>query len=110
MSAADHIQAAAEAVDEAVDHHANAMDAAAQGDTRKMAVEHAHVSRCLRQAKSAFRSLAAEAAEQDSNNTKLVQTSSGTGVSGGSDNGRGSPLLKGDFRGWLDRARVGSRR
>jgi hypothetical protein len=107
----DHIQRAADLVDQAMQHHANAIDAHDRGDSRKVALEHAHVTRCLRSAKIAFRDIAAAAAEQDSENTKTIQTSSGTDVSGGSDKGRaGSPLMKGDVKAWLDRARVGARR
>ena len=107
----DHIQRARDAVDEAMNHHQNAADAHARGDARAVTRAQAAVTRCLRTAQQCFRDIAAAAGEDDINNSKTVQTSSGTGVSNGSDNGRaGSPLLQGDVKGWLDRARVGARR
>jgi hypothetical protein len=108
----DKIRAAADAVDQAMQHHANAIDAHDRGETRKVALEHAHVTRCLRSAQRCFRDIAAEAGEQDLVNSKTIQTSSGTDVSGGSDNGRsGSPLYSrgnAGIKDWLDRARVGA--
>ena len=110
MSTADHIRAAADAVDEAMDHHQNACDAHDRGDARKVALEHSHVTRCLRTARRAFRAMAAE--QEVNGGTKNVQTSNGVDESGGSANGRAgrSPLMTGDVKGWLDRARAGSRR
>jgi hypothetical protein len=109
------IQRAADAVDDAMQHHQKAVDAHERGgDARTVSREHAHVTRCLRSAQQCFRNIAAAAAEQDSENTKTIQTSSGVGVSGGSADGRaGSPLFRKGTAGiseWLDRARVGARR
>jgi hypothetical protein len=107
-------RAAADATDEATGHLANAIDAHKRGDARTVSLEHGHVLRCLRSAKSAFKSLAAAAGEQDLVNSKTIQTSSGTDVSNGSENARaGSPLYARGNAGigeWLDRARAGSRR
>jgi hypothetical protein len=106
----DHIRRASELVDEAMAHHANAVDAHERGDdVRTVSREHAHVTRCLRSAQQCFRNIAAEAMQADSDATKIVQTSAGTKVDTGSAGGRGSPLSTGDFRGWLDRARVARR-
>src|SRR5260221_4931317 len=90
-STGDYIQAASDATDEATGHLANAIDAHKRGEAQAVSLEHGHVLRCLRSAKSAFKSLAAEAAEQDLINTKTIQTSSGVGPSTGSEGGRGSP-------------------
>ncbi len=112
-STGDYIQAASDATDEATGHLANAVDAHRRGDPRAVSLEHGHILRALRQAKSAFKSIAAAAGEQDLVNSKTIQTSDGVAESGGSDNGRGSPLYsKGNagVRDFLDRARAGSRR
>ena len=112
MSFADHLNRCRSAVDEATRYHADAVDAHLAGDARSVTLAQAHVTRCLRSAQGAFRDMATAAADQDSENTKTIQTSDGTDVSGGSDNGRGSPLLKGNagVKDWLDRARAGARR
>jgi hypothetical protein len=113
MSFADHLQRAAGLVDEAAQHHHAAVLAHKRGDDEALGDAHIKLGRCLRSAQQAFRDMAAAASEQDLINSKTIQTSSGVGVSGGSDNGRGSPLmLKGNagIKNWLDRARVGARR
>jgi hypothetical protein len=111
----DQIQRAGELVDQAMAHHAKAVDAHERGgDARTVSREHAHVTRCLRSAQQCFRNIAAEAMQADSDATKTVQTSAGTKIDTGSDNGRaGSPLFRKGNAGiseWLDRARVGARR
>jgi hypothetical protein len=93
-----------------VHHLDTAHDAHAADDPQGVRGAHASLRRCLRTARQCFRDIALEALQADSDKTKLVQTSAGTGPSTGSDGGRASPLLKGDIPGWLDRARVGGRR
>src|ERR1700693_2088225 len=112
MTFADQLNRCRQAVDDAMAHHQNAADAFDRADRRAVALEHAHVTRCLRSAQGAFRDMATAAAEEGSDATKTIQTSDGTDVSGGSENARGSPLLKGNagVKDWLDRARVGARR
>jgi hypothetical protein len=110
MSLADHLQRARDAVDAGAYHLDEAHDAAEAGDAPGVRAAHANIRRCIRTAQSCFRSIAAEAMQADSDANKQVQTSTGIGTSGGSANGRwASPLLKGDVRGWLDRARIGAR-
>lgn len=108
MSLSDHIARAAQLVDDAAQAHQDAVQAHKRGDDKAVGEAHVMLGRCLRSAQQAFRDLAAAGAAQDSENTKTIQTSSGTDVSGGSANGR-SPLMNGDIGGWLQRARIGGR-
>lgn len=109
MSLADHIDRARTAVDAALGHHSDAVDAYDRDDPVAAKQAHANLRRCLRTAQECFRAIAAD--QEVNGKTKNVQTSDGVGESGGSANGRAgrSPLMTGNVQGWLDRARVGAR-
>lgn len=106
----NHLAAAEEAVDEAARHLHDAGTAHAKGDHKKVTEKHGAIARCIRSAQAAFKRIADAGAQADLDNSSAAQTSSGVTSGTSGDGDRSSPLWKGDIQGWLDRARVGSRR
>ena len=107
---ADHLDRARTSVEASLLHLDDAAEAHERDDPQGVKEAHANLRRCLRSAQQAFRAMASD--QEINGKTKIIQTSDGVDESGGSNTGRAgrSPLMTGDVKGWLDRARAGSRR
>jgi hypothetical protein len=99
-----HLARIRELVGEAESHHRAACDAAAKGDMKTLVQHQIRCSRSFRSLHVRFAQWAADAVKADMDANKQIQTSSGTGESEGSANGRGShPLMHGDIAGFVAR-------
>jgi hypothetical protein len=100
-----HLARLRELTDELSQHHRSACDAAAAGDKAALSSAHIRCGRAIRSMQVEHARWAGDAMQADSDANKQIQTSSGTGESDGSANGRGAhPLLHGDIAGWVGRA------
>ena len=102
---------------EAQTHLNAAVDAHDGANDKAVATAHRALGGCLRSIERTFVSLGKAGAAADQAATQTIQTSSGTGKSDGSANGRTAApvrttpgLMTGDPKTWLDRARIGSQR
>jgi hypothetical protein len=102
---------------EAQTHLNAAVDAHDGANDKAVAAAHRALGGCLRSIERTFVSLGKAGAAADQAATQTIQTSSGTGKSDGSANGRAAApvrvtpgLLTGDPAEFLKRARIGGRR
>lgn len=108
-----HIARLRELNNEAHDHLNSAVDAHKKSDAKEIERAHTRLARCLRSVDVEHARFAGDAMQADLDNNKNIQVSDGVGKSGGSENGRGSPLYtqgNAGIAGWLQRAREGGRR
>jgi hypothetical protein len=108
-----HVARATELVAEASRHHRAAVRANERNDDAGVERAHDRLGDCLRLAQVALERAAAEGGSGLSGGDGSGDNAS-VGVGGippgGGTSGRGSPLLYGDIGGFLERARLGSRR
>jgi len=117
----DHLATAVSYIDQAMRHRDDAIDAFDTDDEAAFRTAHAHLKRCLREARSAIdRCRSALGDTTGLSGGAGAGTNADVGVGGvppgggtsGAAGGRmpGSPLLYGDIDGWLDRAEIARRR
>jgi hypothetical protein len=108
-----HIDSLREYTNQAQAHLETAGAAHARGDSRGLEASHRALGGVLRGMHRTFESLGKAGEKAGADKNKTIQTSSGVGISGGSENGRGSPLYtqgNAGIAGWLARARIGGGR